>query len=252
MKQLITLLLLALLPFSLFSQSSLNPSDFVIGGELTAGEKLGEWISKDYSRVFTYEAYNGRLGVIGNEFQRIKVRFISVIRDVDEPARYMVYGKTNVMGNVCDFQGYIQVKSIREVKMEEERGELPNAEHGLLICEYAFFENPSQKHVGIFRGEAFAQFFLDEQEIAQYDDSYMGADGFFNNQFVGTWGEYGETTTRICRWGDYRIYQSGDLDGGAAEFAPVEKYHKFGWASYVKALNGDVKAQMEENKVWWE
>jgi hypothetical protein len=43
------------------------------------------------------------LGFIGDNFQRINIRFISVIQNPDNKYEYLVYGKTRVKDNICDF-----------------------------------------------------------------------------------------------------------------------------------------------------
>ncbi|MBM0654943.1 hypothetical protein JMN11_14995 [Capnocytophaga genosp. AHN8471] len=39
-------------------------------------------------------------------------------------------------------------------------------------------------------------------------------------------------TRKPCNWGLHRIPCSGDLDYGAAEFSPNEKYYPYGWKDY--------------------
>jgi len=57
-------------------------------------------------------------------------------------------------------------------------------------------------------------------------------------------------------WGDYRIPDSGELDLGAGEFSPAEKYWGNGWESYMKVRMGSTeterkKAYAEEYEEWW-
>ncbi|HMU12618.1 MAG TPA: hypothetical protein PKE53_01360, partial [Flavobacteriales bacterium] len=47
------------------------------------------------------------LGFIGNDYQRLYIRFISVIQNPTNPYEYLVYGKTMVKETVCSFQGSI-------------------------------------------------------------------------------------------------------------------------------------------------
>lgn len=44
------------------------------------------------------------------------------------------------------------------------------------------------------------------------------AAGFSNNQFRGSWTSYKTGVSKKCNWGDGRILDSGDLEGGAGEF----------------------------------
>nr|MBP6410083.1 hypothetical protein [Pseudarcicella sp.] len=64
----------------------------------------------------------------------------------------------------------------------------------------------------------------------------FNSDGFFNNQFIGSWTSYKTNTSKKCNWGDYRIPESGNLDVGAGEFSVDEKYLKNGWKNYSQAF----------------
>ena len=84
------------------------------------------------------------------------------------------------------------------------------------------------------------------------------ADGFYNNQFVGTWTSYKTNSSKKCHWGDFRIPESGDLDSGDGEFIVNEKYAKNGWSNYITAhsygypiSNETQKAQEIEKEKWW-
>jgi hypothetical protein len=69
----------------------------------------------DYSDLWTHDSIlieniqlieRGQpLGFIGENFQRINIKFISVIQNPDNHLQYMIFGKTRVKGNICDFQG---------------------------------------------------------------------------------------------------------------------------------------------------
>ena len=89
-----------------------------------------------------------------------------------------------------------------------------------------------------------------------YDALDSNADGYFNNQFDGTWTSYKTGVSKMCNWGDYRIPDSKGLDGGAGEFIVNEKYKNNGWQNYVNMNSQDKavakKAVDEENRKWWE
>ena len=39
--------------------------------------------------------------------------------------------------------------------------------------------------------------------------------------------------TLTCNWGDFRIPESGRLDGGCGEFIPNEAFYYNGWKTYI-------------------
>lgn len=126
-----------------------------------------------------------------------------------------------------------------------------------MIAEYEFYENPVTEHTGVFKGILRSDWYLDKNNNLNYDDLSLGADGFFNNQFVGNWASYKAKKPLICNWGDFRIPYSDDLDVGTAEFAPSDKYLKYGWENYKKAFGGGYSNEITaaavklEKKEWW-
>lgn len=196
----------------------------------------------DFSSVWTSVNSDQIVGIIGDDYRRIQVHFISVIKDVDHPREYFVHGKTMVHNNVCDFQGKIIINELVPDMIPDFEGR--NA--FIVKASYRFFEDPAQFHVGFFDGLLVSYVMLDEKGKVQYNDILMAADGFNNNLFIGTWSEYNTSTSKKCNWGDYRIPQSGDLDIGAGEFSPNPKYDRKGWVNF----NSDASVKKDRN--WWE
>lgn len=196
---------------------------------------------------------NQPLGYLGDNFQRLRVHFTSVIQHPEKPLEYLVYGKTNVKDNICDFQGTITVKVARLYKERED----PAFQQGYIQCDVVLFENNAQPNTGIFRGSLLSDFLLDKNGTISYDALMIGADGFCNNLFTGTWTSYKTKAVKKCRWGDYRIPDCGDLDIGAGEFSVDKKYVKNGWESYQAAYFGDPDspeakaALIKEEEQWW-
>ena len=193
------------------------------------------------------------LGFIGNDFQRFYIRFISVIQNPKNTLEYLVYGKTKVKNNICDFQGKINISTARIYL----RGDLPNLKQGYILGDYNFYEDKDQKHTGFFTGHFKTHFYFDSNDILQYDAISFVADGFENNQFEGIWTSYENGQKKKCNWGDYRIPDSQDLDTGTAEFATAKKYDDFGWKyynlawGYPKERPGVKEALELETKKWW-
>jgi hypothetical protein len=191
-------------------------------------------------------------GFIGADFQRIKIKLISIIKNNDQEGQYFVYGKSMVKDNVCDFQGTINLTEAHYLTEPETK----EFKEGIILGEYSFFENPSQKHVGQFKGIFKTGFYINKEGSIQYDDLAGDADGFSNNEFVGTWTSYNGKLIKDCNWGDHRIPMSGDLDIGSGEFIPNEKYINNGWQNYKLAYFGPPNktsedARKKENESWW-
>lgn len=74
--------------------------------------------------------------------------------------------------------------------------------------------------------------YLDKNDSIQYDNLENQSDRFKNNQYVGSWTEYGKLSGKVCNWGEYRIPFSGDLDIGAGEFSVNPKYYEVGWTEF--------------------
>ena len=203
--------------------------------ELRRENVISSYLNHDFSSLLTPEQQV--LGYIGRNFRRIKVNIDSVVKSPTAPNVYLVSGSTVVSDNKCDFRGTITVEGIREFKqlhygvddMYKDEG---IQSQGILIGKYTFSENPKQRHVGIFRGVMTLWWYLDRKGTVRYDNIESHSDRFRNNQYVGTWTEYGKQEGRPCNWGEYRIPFSNDLDIGAGEFAPNPKYYHVGWSDF--------------------
>jgi len=51
-------------------------------------------------------------GFIGDNFQRLRMKIISATKDSEHPDQYIVYGKSKVKNNICQFSGAITIQSI--------------------------------------------------------------------------------------------------------------------------------------------
>ena len=227
--------------------------------------KFNEEIKKlDFSDLWTlskFDVKNGTkkmdrlepLGFIGDNYQRFNIHFISAIKNPYDPFEYLIYGKTRVKDNICTFQGKIKITSGQTYTMQE----LPNKQLGYINGQYEFFEDSDQKGTGILKGNFQSDFYIEENGTIKYNALMIVADGFKNNQFEGTWTSYITKKSKKCNWGDYRIPDSGDLDNGAGEFGPNNKYHDVGWANYNKAWGYSLnkpetqEARKKEKEKWW-
>lgn len=238
MKQLLTLLLLFITLCAncqsvdyqkIWIDSIESSKDFF--NELKPENKLEIYQAFDFtSLIFPANEF---YGFIGFDYTRIKMYFLSIKRDSGNHCLYDVLGATVVKDNKCDFSGTITLEKIQEYK---------NMKHGLdsslfgkcksqgiLFGKYLFKENPAQKHTGTFEGLVTITWYIDNYNILHYDNIEYYSDSYKNNQYVGTWTEYGSKNHRICNWGVYRIPFSSDLDIGVGEFSPNSKYLNNGW-----------------------
>ena len=212
-----------------------------------------EFTKYDISSLLTQTKNSGVFGFIGDDYQRIRIKFISIIKNKENATQYFVYGKSMVKDNICEFQGTITISNVFNFKNPDS----PGIKQGKIVGDYLFYENPLQKHVGQFKGVFTSNWYLDKEGNLKYDDLSDVADDFANNEFVGTWTSYSGTVIKTCNWGDSRIPMSGDLDDGTGEFHPTHKYQTNGWLTYDQAYSGGISKDKEEEarkveqKEWW-
>lgn len=86
-----------------------------------------------------------------------------------------------------------------------------------------------QKDGSRFVGEMALDWYIDRLGRLSYVCIEAEADGYRNNQYRTMWYADPAAKGQIANWGESRILDSGDLDIGAAEFAPDPKYRSQGW-----------------------
>jgi hypothetical protein len=253
-RHLLTLLILLNTNFLFGQKNSLEFKNQILASKyIDKTDIKNEFLKYDISSLLTQTDNRTVFGIIGDNYQRIRIKLISVIKDKDNPSQYFVYGKSMVKENLCEFQGTITITNVFNFKDPDMSG----IKQGKVVGEYLFNENPAQKHVGQFKGVFGSNWYLDKDGILKYDDLSDMADGFTNNEFVGTWTSYSGTTIKICNWGDSRIPMSGDLDDGTGEFHPSDKYLPNGWLTYIEAYGGGFdkekteRARKIEQMEWW-
>ncbi len=219
---------------------SLSPSDF------------------DFSSLFTRTDNSIIYGFIGENCQRIRIKFLTVTKNHSSPDNYLVYGKSMVKNNICEFTGTLTISNIMKYKTmsygvdNEYKNKGIKGEY-VILGTYSLSENLTQAHPGIFKGAFQSNFYLDKSNKVIYDDIDNVSDGFTNNQFIGKWVSYKSNVIKRCNWGDYRIPNSGDFDIGAGEFSPDDKYLKFGWQTIrdLSISQTNEKARQIEEAKWW-
>jgi hypothetical protein len=229
---------------------------------LTEENLISKFTHFDFSSMITKNDTQF-LGFIGDNFERIKIKYISVTKDSINPKEYHVTGKTKVKSYVRSFKGNIEIYHIRHIIKDEyvkevlkhankEEADVYSKDEYFLFANYKYFEDANETETGIFIGTLTLKFYIERGSV-HYDELELGIDDrFSNNQYKGKWTAYKSGITKECNWGDYRIPDSGDLDYGAGLFSPNEKYFKNGWQSYNDAIfSRNRQAKMHEEEKWW-
>lgn len=260
MKKLHTLLLLFSICNLAFAQTEAESfkKRQLENDELNPTELIDRFLNTDFSMLFTQTDNSVVYGFIGANYQRMRIKFISVTKSQSSPDTYEVYGKSMVKNNICEFNGTIKISNVRKFKKTSFGldDELKNKElkgQFVIIGSYSLSEDEKQNHSGVFKGTFQANFYLDKNSQFHYDDIENYSDGYNNNQFVGQWAGYKTKIEKRCNWGDFRIPNSGDFDIGAGDFSPDDKYLKFGWQSIRDLMipSNNKIAKHTEEATWW-
>lgn len=218
-------------------------------------EYLDSLKSYDCSSLLKGDRNAITVGFIGSNYQRFQLKFLTITKK--EGNTYTVEGKSKVQNNICRFSGTITITNAKILEamhwgLDDEFKNKGIKKQGVLIANYEFFEDSVQQYSGKFEGVLSIQWYIDSEGKLKLDDIESYSDSYRNNQFVGTWKSYKKQFEKTCNWGDYRIPYSGDLDDGAAFFAPANKFIANGWETYNEAMiMNNAKAIEEEKKEWW-
>lgn len=174
------------------------------------------------------------LGFIGEDKQRIYMHFDSIWKDPLQQNIYHLRGFSTVKNNRCDFTGLVIIEAIEfdsqlPLGLDSSSPDPQLKASGKIMGSYLFSENPSQKHVGLFKGHFWSSFVQFKKGDLKPNTVENISDNYRNHQYQGLWRAYNSENWRLCNWGCYRIPQSGDLDIGAAEFSANPKYKDRGW-----------------------
>ncbi|MBB4035226.1 hypothetical protein GGR21_001115 [Dysgonomonas hofstadii] len=171
------------------------------------------------------------LGYIGDDYQRFYIYFTEI--EKISATEYSVKGESRVKDNECNFTGIIKISALRKLDQlyygvdDEMKGQVK--EQGYIIADFSLQEDKSQSASGEFKGRMVSYWYKDNSNDLLYDDLMADADGYCNNQYLGTWKSYRTGKSKKCAWGQYRIPCSGDLDIGVAEFSVNPDYEDKGW-----------------------
>lgn len=218
-----------------FAQQEICRTDILLGNTISFENQINAFEKYDFSSVWLASDEEIVYGILGDDYQRIQIKFVSIKKNPSFPTHYIVVGKSNVTGNIGDFSGEIILDTIQQIVSEnwgvdDEFKNQGITFQGLLTGNYYFKETTNSPHAGSFEGTVKSLFLIDKDNQVQYNAIDMISDGYFNNAFVGTWKLYGADKSEICNWGDYRVPHSKcDFDIGAGEFSVADAYLKNGW-----------------------
>lgn len=223
--------------------------------DLLPTEQAARYAAQSFAGIWLHSEPETVFGFIGNDYQRLRMKLLTIRPDAQKPGRYVVTGKSKVRTTIAPFQGIFTVVHVRENKrLPRTLDDVPSdaMKAGIVLAEYELREPEGQPNNGVFRGILYAQWYQDKAGKLRYNDLESFADGYANNQFVGTWQSYKTGLIKRCNWGNNRIPNSGEFDQGAGEFSPADSYLKNGWQSYRKAWDqNDKEAQQQERAAWW-
>jgi len=185
---------------------------------------------KDFSQLWLEKTFQG---TIGDQNQRIELRFTSVTQSNSEKQLFIVIGKSKVKDNICDFKGEFKILSLEILDLENSECESPDYPFGSISGEYRLFEDSSQNHVGEFKG-TFNTMFAEKANQPVYHPGWFSDEGV--NEFIGTWQGYDKAYGKYCSWGlQIPPSKKGDLfkhyESEFYLFNP--KYLDKGWKTYV-------------------
>ncbi|MBK7884415.1 MAG: hypothetical protein IPJ81_11975 [Chitinophagaceae bacterium] len=249
-----------------YVQSILKQEAYILNGTRLAKEYKPAYLKYNFSLTWMDDIDNEWvLGFIGDDYERLRIKLLSVTKDVKNPGTYFVRGKSKVKNNICDFKGTFQIIHIRlyneKDRFEKEFYKDSTYKNGIVIAKYKLSENATQKHTGVLEGILASNWYIPKKKNKIYlDDLMNGADGYQNNQFVGVWKSHNKKEVKRCNWGDSRIPHVDDCSvcSGDGEFTPNRNYLSNGWQSFIDAKEArnaiddeDIKTK-SKIKEWWE
>jgi hypothetical protein len=245
-----TIILRALLIVSIVSCSTKSDTkrtsdkfDNSSGQEVVTTDFCSEYDLTKFLR--TYEDY-GTDGVFDTIYQRIQFHFETIKKDEAENCKYLIYGADRLRGLVTPFNGKISINKVVKNAGDLYNPEIPSDEK--MIDFYGNFEFREDEKVsgsGVFKGDiSFSLTLNKENELIDDMGDYMG-DGFSNFTYEGTWTNYKTGKIKKCVWGQGRLPNTGDFDGGAGEVIADEKYRQNGWE------RDNNFALIDNPKNWW-
>lgn len=254
MKKLSSLFIICLFALSVAGQTEKDRAEWV--ATITGNSKDAS--ADDRSRIlkFNFAPHWTRLhdndsvlGYIGDNYQRMRIVILTATKQPGRPDTYNVTGKSMVKNVVRAFTGTMKITKIgSNPELDEEYKGEGIKENGLVFGEYHFAEDAKLANTGKFDGVFVTYWIVDKKGRLQYDEVLMGADGYLNNQFAGTWTSYKTKASKPASWGDSRIPVAGDLDMGSAEFSPMRSTSRTGGKVIEMPTRGRISVRCWKNE----
>ena len=204
------------------------------GDNLLESDQTAKYLNHDFSGILKAHRI---LGIIGDNYQRLQMKFLRIEKNENNPAEYIVCGQSKVNNNICNFKGKIVVEKIQEtIRFRHGLDNMYKGKYlvsGMLTAKYILHEDSTQNNAGLFAGTLHSLWYIDNENNLRYDDMFSFSDRYYNNAFVGTWQAHRGRKKKICNFGEYRIpFIKPDFDVGSGEFYPNPKYKNNGWQKY--------------------
>lgn len=200
--------------------SNLNDPEF-------KSEPIAALKNFDFSKIWQDENYP-ILGIIGDNYQKLGIKYISILPDAKHPNIYLVHGKSIVKNNICDFQGKIEIiKNYTQTKNINPKYK----SQGYVVANCILYEESSQNNSGYFKGVLLTYYGITKNNSLKYPDDGDEPDSNCNNGFVGVWTDYKTKKNKLSHWGSDFVPMSNDLNVSQAigDFIPNKKYQNNGW-----------------------
>lgn len=172
------------------------------------------------------------LGFRGDNFQRFYIHFDTVYKV--SPTVYRMEARSRCKDEICHIHGRILIDSVVTF---DECDVVDDVIKKLTECGTVYAHYEMEASVGsmpvarLFGRSSYG--YLVHNDSVYYDAMMIVADEYNNNQYAGKWVDLVTNDTLTCNWGDFRIPESKELDGGCGLFIPGEDYYNLGWKPYL-------------------
>ena len=256
-------IILILIPWFLNAQLPDNFfNEFLLDDELQSENKIDKYYNLNFASIWTKKNDEEVYGIIGEEHQRLRIKFLSIFKNPFNETEYIVYGKSMVKETICEFSGVIKLLEIKEVKelhfgVDAAYKDSSIVTQGILKAKFEFLEFKPQSHSGKFTGYLLTKWYLTKTNQPFYDDIQSISDGYMNNAFIGYWTQFDHDKSKVCNWADFRVpLANKDFDIGAGEFSVSKKYWNNGWMDIAlkqNTTNLSIKSNKtpKKTKEWW-
>ena len=224
-----------------------NLSTTVINPDTAPTDGIYSWWTESAKKDWSYYGNEPKadewlylpepLGFRGDNFQRFYIHFDKVYKV--SPTVYQVEARSRCKDEYCHIKGQIIIDSVVTYNSNENSETnwyddfLVNVtDYGTIHAHYEMKAYINAKTIARLFGHSSYSYLVHNDSI-YYDAMEIVADGYENNQYSGKWVYLATNDTLTCNWGDFRIPESRDLDGGCGEFIPIEEYYDFGWKPYI-------------------